>query len=377
MMKSNGKVFSLLAVMFATLLVNVFICPFFGNDNFAGACVWTVFFLLFYFICNQTGEKSKHNIDTIQLVSLYSVGFFLVKYILGLCVGFTASNHISFLSVFPILTIIVLQELLRNYVLKNSNKDKLVMFSLITVFVMFDTLLNASFYNIKSSNDIIVFAGLFIIPSIVKNIVLSHISNNSNAIPNIIYRVVMEVCMLILPVVPDFKIYIEGPINIVFVILLYYKLSLLFIHSEEKVKSIKKMISMSINVVLTAVFVALIILVSNLFKYTALAVASNSMIPTFKRGDSVLIRKLENNEKSELKVGDMIAVRHDGKIVVHRINIKDSDASGYYYITKGDANNTNDAYHVYESDIIGKIENHFAYIGYPSLWITELFDKKE
>ena len=86
------------------------------------------------------------------------------------------------------------------------------------------------------------------------------------------------------------------------------------------------------------------------FGVTILKVSSNSMMPTFEKGDYILIKK-----QKEYNVGDIITyeVEEQGNkyLVTHRI-IEEYENG---YITKGDANNTNDEGTKYENVIRGKL----------------------
>ena len=72
------------------------------------------------------------------------------------------------------------------------------------------------------------------------------------------------------------------------------------------------------------------------FGVTILRVSSNSMMPKFKKGD-IITYKIKENEKEYC--------------VTHRIIKKDENE----FITKGDANNREDSYKVYENEIKGKV----------------------
>lgn len=89
------------------------------------------------------------------------------------------------------------------------------------------------------------------------------------------------------------------------------------------------------------------------FGVTVLKVSSNSMVPTFKKGDFIIIKR-----QTEYAVGDIITyiVREENQTyyVTHRIIEKNEDE----YITKGDANNREDLQSVKSDDIKGKVLFH-------------------
>ena len=86
------------------------------------------------------------------------------------------------------------------------------------------------------------------------------------------------------------------------------------------------------------------------FGVTILRVSSNSMVPKFQKGDFIVIKKQE-----KYNVGDIITfvvIEENSKYyITHRIVEKNENE----FITKGDANNKNDNYKVYENAIKGKV----------------------
>ena len=94
------------------------------------------------------------------------------------------------------------------------------------------------------------------------------------------------------------------------------------------------------------------------------------MKPNINKGDVVIIKKLDNYES--LKIGDVLAFKHDNIIIVHRIvNIIEEDGK-YYFYTKGDNNNSEDNFAIYEDLIVGVVNIRLPFIGYPTVWFNEL-----
>ena len=103
-----------------------------------------------------------------------------------------------------------------------------------------------------------------------------------------------------------------------------------------------------------------------LFNYEPIAILSNSMAPTFKRVDIIIYKKEAN-----IKQGDIIAFDYEGKTIIHRVV-----GINEYYITKGDDNNTIDYLKIQKKDIKGVYQFQIKYLGYPSIWLNELFTKE-
>ena len=93
--------------------------------------------------------------------------------------------------------------------------------------------------------------------------------------------------------------------------------------------------------------------------YSALVVLSGSMEPTIMTGEVIVI-----HEQPDYNVGDILTYRDSGVLVTHRIVEK----SGNTFVTRGDANNTNDA-PIMKSQAVGKTIFHIPYLGRAILFV--------
>lgn len=85
-------------------------------------------------------------------------------------------------------------------------------------------------------------------------------------------------------------------------------------------------------------------------------VISGSMEPVLHTGSLVIIDMKKKNPEE----GDVIAFEVGDSFVTHRLAEKTEDG----YITRGDANETNDPWIVAPGDIAGTIILHIPYVGY-------------
>jgi signal peptidase len=89
-------------------------------------------------------------------------------------------------------------------------------------------------------------------------------------------------------------------------------------------------------------------------------IMSGSMTPSIKIDSVILVR---NIEFKSIKKGDIITFKTDN-VITHRVVDKSQDNEGQYYLqTKGDANNINDEFKIYENNVIGKVVFTIPYIG--------------
>ena len=68
--------------------------------------------------------------------------------------------------------------------------------------------------------------------------------------------------------------------------------------------------------------------------------STGSMKPTLDKGVNGIVVK--PNSEEDVRVGDIIAFRSKGHLIVHRVVAKGVDENGAYFETKGDSNNYSD-----------------------------------
>ncbi len=127
----------------------------------------------------------------------------------------------------------------------------------------------------------------------------------------------------------------------------------------------KKIVS---KVFLIIVIIAVLINVLSIFNLSFFGirvyrVASGSMEPHLKIGNTILIKK-----SSRFKVGDVVTYKSDNEYVTHRIVSIDKDQ----IITKGDANNTEDK-PITKKDIVGKLIYKFWIFGFINYLLLQPF----
>lgn len=138
----------------------------------------------------------------------------------------------------------------------------------------------------------------------------------------------------------------------------------------------KKILSIIIWAILIVVlFVNSVILISSFinkdevpsfFGWKPFITLSGSMQSEIYAGDLAVVKEIDT---SELKAGDIIAFRQDDIVITHRIiNIVEENGQKRF-ITKGDYNNFEDVYPVYEDMIEGKFMFKIAKLGNVAIFI--------
>lgn len=102
-----------------------------------------------------------------------------------------------------------------------------------------------------------------------------------------------------------------------------------------------------------------------------LTVMSGSMEPAIKTGDVILVKPLEAAD--QIQVGDVITFRAPERadmLITHRVvEVRLVDGRPSAYITKGDANASEDIRPVSPEQILGRYTGRIPYYGYLSLFV--------
>ena len=207
-----------------------------------------------------------------------------------------------------------------------------------------------------------------IFPSLCKNILCSYIAINSSCYSAILYNLVTNLYFWIAPILPNSPWIMNAILDssIAIILFLYirfakYKSSKFVTKQELKDSDPKNIIILIILVILAILFAI------GIFPIKPIAIATGSMEKELMVGDVTIIQKVD---AKDIVVGDIIEYTEDNHSVVHRVIQKKQVNSIYYFITKGDNNNTADSGYVTEKQVIGKVIFKIRYIGYPAIWLN-------
>ena len=211
MKRSQKIIIGLLSFMFLVLLINSFITKIFSRYSIC-AFIFIVL-IISYLLLGMEKEKSRYNKDIILSLLIYIAIYYITTYLFGLFIGFNknvySSNIILILkNIVPIIILIPLSELLR-YIINSKIKDNYILLGLsIFVFTLIDTTITIQASSFKNFYDTLKVIGLFIIPSLSKNYLLTYLTIKVSYKPNLVYRYLMELPRYILPIITIFGFYI-------------------------------------------------------------------------------------------------------------------------------------------------------------------------
>lgn len=374
MKKSYIKIFLYCILSLLILFINSFVL----NILTYYKMIILLLCLLIIFKLLNGFEKDRHRYykDIIMNILIIILTFFIIYYLFGLIIGFVRTpnyyNYNSFKKlILPYLIIVCLKEYLRYQLLNKSKDIKILSIIILILFIMFDITNDINIKLLDTGYKKFIFISTILLPSISKNIVANYITKNVGYKPNILWIIIFELYSSLIPIVPNTGIYISSIISFVFPLIIFYNVYNFFEKRKKRIPLSNDNNLNFISLYSCMLFIGtLIYFTSGYFKYYIIAIGSGSMIPNIYKGDAVILN--QKYDINKLEVGDIIAYEYEKKIIVHRLNKIDKFNNERYFYTKGDANNAIDNYIIYESMIKGKVEFKIPYIGYPTVWLSEL-----
>ena len=314
--------------------------------------------------------------EEILVILIICCGYYAVTYILGFFIGFVYTTYSTrFLgilrNVFYSVSFIVLFEFIREILIQKTRYYKSSIIISVIIMTALELLLSLSmtqFTDRKATLEIFI---LFVIPCLFRNIFLTYSTYYFGKIGSIIYHLLMVTVSYVVPVFPNINEYINIIILIAHPLIGVYLCSSLIAYKSDRIENMRDYAKQMkrnkiITWVIAVILIFMIYLVSDIGRFSAMAIGSGSMTGTINKGDIVVLDK----RKQDYKVGDIIAFEMNGSIIVHRI-IGISKGEDMYYITKGDANNGVDTWKVYPRLVKGKHIFTVKYLGIPTVALSE------
>ncbi len=375
------KILIVLSVLFILTLLNMTIFEI--NNIYIISSAFFIFIIIIKLLVGYESDRSRFKKDSLMNIFIYVMVYHIITYVCGIFIGFVRTIYsLEFLSIIknvaPVIISIIVVEILRYVINKKIDNNKwLLLFSTI-VFVLIDIMILVSLYSYQGREMWLTVIALAILPSISKNILLNYMAIKFGFYPGILYRLLMEIPIFLLPIFPNFNDYMQAifgfVIPLVILFLMYrdiIKKTNKFKNKKENDTSLNKhYFTKIISLILIFVTILLIVLTSGIFTHFTLSIGSGSMEPNINMGDVVVVRKID--DPSLLEVDDVLVYEKDNIVIVHRINEVIVNNDKYSFITKGDNNNDVDNWFVESDTILGIVDLRIPIIGYPTIWINDL-----
>lgn len=332
----------------------------------------------------------KRNIDSIYkkqvnvLLVIFSFVYITIFYLLGLYFGFTKSKVLLSLwslirFIIPLTVIIVTSEIIRHKFLSQNIfirvKDKKKNLSPLLTYiamVLIDLLIYTGVYDLTNINDFLTAIGFVLFASLSCNLLYNYLSIRYGYKGIVIYRLITILYIYIIPVTPDIYIFLNSFIRMLYPYIIYLIIEKYFSNYDFAVSRSTKKKEVIGNTILIIIITLIIMLTSCQFKYGILVVGSSSMTGALNKGDAIIY---EAYDEQTIQNGHVILFNYNDVQTIHRVvDIKEVNGQIRYY-TKGDSNLSLDDDYRTNKDIIGISRIRIKFIGYPTLWVRELFNK--
>lgn len=380
MKKGYNKVAIIEIILLILLLFNSFVFKIANTYEVVGLLL--PFLILMIVLSGFKKDNFRYKKDVLLTVLACLLIYYFITYMLGLFTGFLRSPYSYYVitvikNILPVILLIIVSEFLRYQIFTSLRSNTLCKVLGFVIFVVVDVNIMVHTYDVLTYAGLTKMVCLVLFPSITKNILLIYLTEKSGYTNAIIYRLITELSIYLLPIFPNFGEYINVLIKTLLPILIVFRLNNMFSYYEiRKIKSSnynkRKLVLYS---VITFALLVIVVLTSGLFKYQALAIGSNSMKPTIIKGDVVILKKVKKSELRNIKKGDILVYNHDKKILVHRV-VEILNLNGNInFVTKGDNNNSKDAWIIKEEEVLGISRFKIRYIGIPTVALNDLLNK--
>ena len=377
--KSYLTISTILVVYIALLLLNIFYVK--NVEFLAMGISSTIVFLLMVLMFGYEKKAKRFTYETMFYITTYTILYIVATYIIGIFSGFTASIYRLGLSnimhnLLPYMLIILSGEYLRSEVVRKCEEFPIGYILLTICLVLIDSTLFLNTFDLSNGDGQIKFICNILLPSVFKNSFLLYICRIGGVYPTIIYRIITELKMFILPIFPDFGLYIESVLLTMFPVILGFGIYLSlrqYANKEVEGKTYKysKLYVYASVIVVLLITVPLVMLTSCKFKYGLISIGSGSMTGVINKGDAVFFQEIEDIHS--LDIDDILVFRKEGLLIVHRIiDIVELEDGDRIFYTKGDANQTPDGYPIPSTDAVGVVKGNIKYIGLPSVMLNEM-----
>ena len=270
--------------------------------------------------------------------------------------------------IIPLSIIIISSEIIRNVFL--SQKTRLSKVLSFIALVLVDLIVYTNIYDIVTLTGFLNIVGFVLFASIACNLLYNYIGIRFGTRSIIVYRLITVLYAYIIPVIPNVYIFFRSFLRMIYPYAIYMVLEYTYAKSNFAIAHKDKQKSIMSTSILLVVTTLIIMLVSCQFKYGILVIGSSSMTGYVDKGDAIIYQRYDGKVINE---NEVIVFLKDNIKVIHRVVDVRVVNNEYRYYTKGDANMMRDDGYVTADDIIGTTGLRIKYIGYPSLWLRDIF----
>lgn len=265
-------------------------------------------------------------------------------------------------------------EYTRHGIMMASGRRNVMWFGLIVSGVLaIEQMGLAQLANVHDGGALVKFIVANAMPAVVASLLLTYLSFTAGQGAQLVYRLGMLAIVIVPPIIPKYDWYLNGVTSMLVAIAVYITVDRMRQDkTDDQPRRRRGHPRRAYDVMLVIVMAVLVMFMTGFFTYRPLAIVSNSMVPVFSRGSMVVTEKISN--PMDVRVGDILQYEAAGRTITHRVVGVDTttDGSGQrIFTTKGD-NSPSPDQPVASSQVVGIVRAQVPYIGYPSVWISDI-----
>lgn len=339
---------------------------------------WFGLSTLLYFLLGKTYGTKKLKSEVIQYTLIAVLVYIIIYLLSGLFVGFGRNPYSQTVrgvlsNVLAIGIPIIFREYVRFKLINNVNdKDKKIFFIIIVlIFTLIEFEIWKLLINKHSTFYILEQIFKYFVPMLATNILATYLASNKKYEASIVYLLGTNMFLWLAPILPNIPWIIKEIIDTATptILILYIMYSQNVFDRFTRNRKVREMITPRNIIPLVLVIMLSVWFAIGVFPIRPITIYSGSMVPELYKGDIVVVKKCNIND---VNVGDIIEYKMNEKRIIHRIIEKKQTNGVFYMKTKGDHNEIPDKEYVTEEHFEGKVIFKVKYLGYPSIWISEL-----
>ncbi|MBQ7362962.1 MAG: signal peptidase I [Clostridia bacterium] len=373
-MSADRKKLYTVSILALALPILLFAFP--EGSRVYAALLLPILALFASFLIKKRSVPSIYKNQVLLIISVGTAAAIMLYYLSGLYfgIGKTASyTPLELLTrALPLSAVILSVEYTRGLVLGASSKPATLIFSAGAILTY--VTLSGEADSINSVYAFTELVGATLAPSISQNLLFNYLTRRHGFLPALTYKLTTTIYIYFIPYLPTAAPALVAAARITLPLLAYLFISSLY---EKKrsyaIKRGTKLGPISLAALLICL-IGLIMLTSCRFFVGAIVIGSGSMEGELHIGD---VTVYTDSGGEEVAVGDILVFEKGGSRVVHRVYDLEYTNGSYRFYTKGDANEDADPGYVTEEEIIGTVKFKIPYVGWPTVWLSRLFDDRK
>lgn len=378
--KEKKSIFVLFGILFLDLIFSFFATNYFNRYLWILFSFGFLYFFLYYSHSYHSFHKQNYYLRRMCIVSLlYLVLYFYLGFIFGFSKSFYGHSFFTiFKNTLDLIVPIVFIEYAREKLICRNKNNRFALVFITILLMLLEIRYGTIFHSFDDKEFLFKYFSSTIVPICAWSVLYTYLCKLGSFKLPLIFRVLEKSFFILSPVFPALDWFIQGSIGLLSSIIIYLLFKYRFTKSVEKKDHRKKSLPEKVAYTITLIIALFIVtFMLGFFKYEIIAILSNSMVPTYYRGDALIYEKVSEKDLKNLEKNSIIVYKIGSQIVAHRIiNVIQEDGFVFYQ-TMGDNNDAPDSLLVEPSQILGVYVFKIKYLGYPSVMLNDYFNREK